>query len=110
MADTHRDLAGVKLAQGEPEAAITEYRRSLALDPDEPDTHMGLAEAYRRKGLLTETERELREALRLDPQHQEARLALGTTFLQMQRWGTTRPPSSSGSSKTRPSSARRALL
>ncbi len=86
MADTHRDLAGVKLAQGEPEAAITEYRRSLALDPDEPDTHMGLAEAYRRKGLLTETEHELREALRLDPQHQEARLALGVTFLQMQRW------------------------
>jgi Tfp pilus assembly protein PilF len=86
MADTHRDLAGVKLAQGEPEAAITEYRRSLALNPDEPDTHMGLAEAYRRKGLLIDTERELREALRLDPQHQEARLALGTTFLQMQRW------------------------
>jgi len=86
MADTHRDLAGVKLAQGEPEAAISEYRRSLALDPDEPDTHLGLAEAYRRKGLLIETERELREALRLDPEHQEARLALGVAFLQMQRW------------------------
>ena len=86
MADTHRDLAGVKLAQGEPEAAISEYRRALALDPDEPDTHLGLAEAYRRKGLLSETERELREALRLDPEHQEARLALGVAFLQMQRW------------------------
>jgi type IV pilus assembly protein PilF len=86
MADTHRDLAGVKLAQGEPEAAIAEYRRSLAIDPDQPETHLGLAEAYRRKGLLIDTERELREALRLDPNHQEARLALGVTYLQMQRW------------------------
>jgi Tfp pilus assembly protein PilF len=86
LADSHRDLGGVKLAQGEPEAAIAEYRKSLALDPDEPETHLGLAEAYRRKGLLNDTERELREALRLDANHQEARLALGVTFLQMERW------------------------
>jgi type IV pilus assembly protein PilF len=86
LADSHRDLGSVKLAQGEPEAAIAEYRKSLALDPDEPETHLGLAEAYRRKGLLNDTERELREALRLDADHQEARLALGVTFLQMERW------------------------
>src|SRR5262245_436436 len=86
LADTHRDLAGVKLQQGEPEAAIAEYRRSLALNPDEPETYLGMAEAYRRKGLLNDTEQTLREALRLDPEHQEARLALGVTFLQMQRW------------------------
>jgi Tfp pilus assembly protein PilF len=86
LADSHRDLAGVKLAQGEPEAAISEYRKSLALDPYEAETHLGLAEAYRRKGLLNDTERELREALRLDANHQEARLALGVTFLQMERW------------------------
>jgi len=86
LADTHRDLASVKLAQGEPEAAIAEYRKSLALDPDEAETHLGLAEAFRRKGLLPDCEKELREALRIEPNHQEARLALGVTFLQMERW------------------------
>lgn len=86
LADTHRDLANVKLAQGEPEAAIAEYRKSMQLNPDEPETYLGIAEAYRRKGLLADTEKSLREALRLDPNHQEARLALGVTFLQMERW------------------------
>ena len=62
LADTHRDLAEMKLARGEPEAAIAEYQKSLSLDPRDADTHFGLAEAYRRKGLLADTERELREA------------------------------------------------
>src|SRR5262249_24627067 len=47
---------------------------------------VGLAEAYRRKGLLADCEKTLRDALRLDADHQEARLALGVTYLQMERW------------------------
>ena len=86
LAGTHRDLAEMKLARGEPEAAIAEYQKSLSLDPRDADTHFGLAEAYRRKGLLADTERELREALRLNPKHHEARLALGVTYLQLERW------------------------
>jgi Tfp pilus assembly protein PilF len=86
LADQHRDLAATKLVQGEAEAAITEYRRSLAINPKEPETHIGLAEAYRKKGLLSDTESELKEALRLDPTNQDARLALGVTYLQQERW------------------------
>jgi len=86
LADQHRDLGTTKLAQNEPEAAIGEYRKSIAINSRDPDTHFGLAEAYRRKGMLSDTERELREALRLDPDHHEARLALGVTHLQQERW------------------------
>lgn len=86
LADQHRDLAATKLVQGEAEAAIAEYRRALAINPRDPETHLGLAEALRRKGLLADTELELKEALRLDATHQEARLALGVTYLQEERW------------------------
>jgi len=86
LADQHRDLAGQKLIQGEPEAAVAEYLRALAINPNDPETHIGLAEAYRRKEMLSDTERELHEALRLDPNHQEARLSLGVTYLEQQRW------------------------
>jgi len=86
LSDSHRDLAEVKLSMGEPELAIKEYQAAIKLNPDDTETHFGLSEAYRRKGMLPETERELREVLRIDPEHGEARLALGVTYLQMERW------------------------
>jgi Tfp pilus assembly protein PilF len=86
LADQHRDLANVKLQQGETEAAIGEYLKALVINPKDADTHYMLAEAYRRKGMLADSEREGREALRIDPAHQEARLALGVTHLQQERW------------------------
>jgi len=85
-ADSHRDLAEAKLTNGETEVAIKEYKIAIKINPDNPESHNGLAEAYRRKAMLSDTERELRETLRLDPEHHEARLALGVTFLQMERW------------------------
>jgi len=86
LADQHRDLATMKLTQNEPEVAIAEYRKALAMNPHDPETHFGLSEAYRHKGLLADCESELRETLRLDPTHHEARLALGVTHLQQERW------------------------
>lgn len=86
LADQHRDLATMKLTQGEAEAAVGEYKRALEINPNDPESHFGLAEAYRRKDMLADTERELREALRLEPGHHEARLALGVTHLQQERW------------------------
>jgi len=85
-ADSHRDLAEVKLGKGETELAIKEYQVAIRLNPDDAESHYGIAEAYRRKGMLQDTERELREAVRIDPDHLEARLALGVTFLQLERW------------------------
>ena len=86
LADSHRDLAEVKLAKGETELAIKEYQVAIRINPNDAESHYGIAEAYRRKGMLQDTERELREAVRIDPTHLEARLALGVTFLQMERW------------------------
>ena len=86
LADSHRDLAEAKLANGEPEVAIKEYQSAIRLNPDDAESHYGIAEAFRAKGMLHDNERELREALRLDPLHHEARLALGRTFLEMERW------------------------
>ena len=85
-ADMLRRLADVKLSKGEYELAIREYRRSLALYPDDPETYFGLAEAYRIKGLYSDAETQLREALRLEPGHQEARLNLGVVLLQQENW------------------------
>jgi Tfp pilus assembly protein PilF len=86
LADSHRDLAEAKLANGEPEIAIKEYQAAIAIHPEDAESHYGLAEAFRRKGLLNDTERQLQETLRLDPTHLEARLALGVAYLQMERW------------------------
>ena len=85
-ADSHRDLAEAKLAKGENELAIKEYQIAIKLNPNDAESHFGNAEAYRRKSLLPDSERELREALRIDPDHHEARLALGVTYLEMERW------------------------
>jgi Tfp pilus assembly protein PilF len=86
LADSHRDLAEVKLSMNQPELAIKEYQAAIRLNPNDPETHFGLSEAYRRKEMLPDCERELREVLRLDPSHNEARLSLGVTYLQMERW------------------------
>jgi Tfp pilus assembly protein PilF len=86
LGDAHRDFADVKLAKGEPEVAIKEYQAAIAINPNDLEAHYGLAEAFRAKNLLPETERELLEALRLQPSHHEARLSLGVTYLQMERW------------------------
>jgi Tfp pilus assembly protein PilF len=86
LADSHRELAEAKLVNGEPEVAIKEYQAAIRLNPGDAESHYGIAEAFRAKGMLNDTERELREAVRLDPTHLEARLALGVTFLRMERW------------------------
>jgi len=86
LAFQHRQLAETKLSQGEFELAIREYRESLELFPNDPETHFGLAEAYRRKDRLAEAEHHLREAARLRPDHHEARLNLGVLYLVEQRY------------------------
>jgi type IV pilus assembly protein PilF len=86
LAYTHRQLGEVKLSQGEVEMAVAEFRRSIALDPHDPETHFGLAEAYRYKGLLVEAEQELQQTIALRPGHGDARLNLGVVYLMQERW------------------------
>jgi tetratricopeptide (TPR) repeat protein len=80
-AETHRQLAVVKLQQQEIELAIREYQASLDLYDGDPEAHFGLSEAYRRKGAYEQARHHLLRTLALDPQNLEARLNLGVVYL-----------------------------
>jgi Flp pilus assembly protein TadD len=47
--------------------AVEEYRASLALDPDHPDTHLNLGLTLAEQGKIEEAERALRTAVELSP-------------------------------------------
>ncbi len=85
-AETHRQLGEIKLARNQVELAIREYKTSLELYKNDPETHFGVSEAYRRKGVFDLAEHHLHQALRLDPENVDARLNLGVVYLQMERW------------------------
>jgi Tfp pilus assembly protein PilF len=86
LAFQRRQLAEAKLAKGEVEIAIGQYKESLELYPDDAETHFGLAEGYLRKRKLDLAEHHLKEAARIQPGHHEARLNLGVIYLVEQRW------------------------
>jgi len=85
-AETHRQVAEMRLGRGEVEQAMREYKTSIELYAEDSEAHFGLSEAYRRKGALVLAEQHLLETLRLDPENVDARLNLGVVYLQMERW------------------------
>ena len=52
-------LGRVALARGDPDAAITAFRRTLELQPEAGQVHYALAQAYRRAGRIDEARRHL---------------------------------------------------
>jgi tetratricopeptide (TPR) repeat protein len=80
-AETHRQLAELKLQKSEVELAIREYEASLAIYNGDPEAHFGLSEAYRRKGVYDLAQQHLIRTLELDPGNLEARLNLGVVYL-----------------------------
>jgi len=86
QADTHRELASVKLKENRIGFAIREYQKALEINPRDPEAHFGIAEAYRRKGLFGEAEKHLLRTLELDPRNLEARLNLGVVYLMQERY------------------------
>ncbi len=85
-AETHRQLAEIKLGRHEVELSIRQYKKSLEIHDKDPEAHFGISEAYRRKGVLDLAEHHLLETLRLDPENVDARLNLGVVYLQLERW------------------------
>ena len=62
------NVRGVELAQsGNLDAAITQFRQALSLDPRNYKAHNNLGVLYKRKGLVAEAIREYRSALGSDP-------------------------------------------
>ncbi len=63
------NLGYVHLRRGELGAAIDQFERSLALDPDRPDTLIGLGVAYSVEGRHRDAQRYGERALALDPRN-----------------------------------------
>jgi len=71
---------GLDLEVAAPSEALDAYRRSLALDPNDPDAHVNLGRLLQETGRLEEAARHYRDALRLSPRHATAAFNLGTVL------------------------------
>jgi len=86
QAQTHRDLADLKLSQGELGFAVREYKASIEMNPHDAEAHFGLGEALRRRGMLPEAEKHFTIASKMDEMHDDARFNLGVVYIQQERW------------------------
>ena len=86
QAQTHRDLADLKLHKGETNFAVREYLAALELDPEDAEAYFGLGEAFRRRGDFSQAERHFRRAFEVDPGHQDAMFNLGAVYIQQERY------------------------
>jgi len=76
-ADTLQLMGLLRRMQGRNEEAEDFYRRSLVLDPGQPNVHHNLGNLLKSLGRYDEAIAEQREAIRLKPNYAEAHLNLG---------------------------------
>ena len=60
--------------EGKMDEAVKEFRRSIELDPSQPDAYLSLAQFYKKAGHEAESRNALREYLRFMPQNIQLRL------------------------------------
>ena len=73
---------GIALAErGEVDQAISQYKESLKLYSDDPETHYNLGNALLKKGQIDEAIAQCREGIRLNPRDPDAHVALGNALL-----------------------------
>lgn len=78
----YRLLSGkIELAANEPDAALAEFERVLAVAEDSAAAMRGAAQVYSQKGEFNESARLLQQALRLDPNDLIALRMLGSVYL-----------------------------
>ena len=63
----HNNLGIALHDQGEPEAAIAQYREAIRIEPDHALAHFNLGGALHDQGKLTEAVAEFRFAIRVEP-------------------------------------------
>ena len=68
---------------GQPDAAITERKKALELDPISPLLHSALGEAYYHARRFDVTIAQNRQALELDPSYAIALVNIGRAYEQM---------------------------
>jgi tetratricopeptide (TPR) repeat protein len=75
------DAAADLAKKGQYDAAIAEWDKALAMQPDDASAHNGLGQTLLRAGKVDEAVAQLREAVRLRPHHAEAHNNLGAALL-----------------------------
>jgi tetratricopeptide (TPR) repeat protein len=76
------DIAAELTQKGQYEAATVQWKKAIAMEPDDPGAHYGLGQAMFITGKVDDGIAQYREALRLDPHSAEAHNGLGTALGQ----------------------------
>lgn len=77
---THRDLGIVDVEAGKNEAALKEFKTSIALKPADPNTHWRLARLYRAMGRKTEANAEFEKTRSLNKDADDRLLKIMSTI------------------------------
>jgi tetratricopeptide (TPR) repeat protein len=84
-ARAHNNLGQALFRAGDIDAAVTRYRRALALQPRYPETHYNLGVALARQGHFASAIEHYETALRIEPDYPEALNNLGNALVQSGR-------------------------
>jgi tetratricopeptide (TPR) repeat protein len=76
------DIAADLTGKGQYEAAIVQWKKAMAMEPDDPGAHYGLGQTMFITGKVDDGIAQFREALRLDPHSAEAHNGLGAALGQ----------------------------
>jgi tetratricopeptide (TPR) repeat protein len=76
------DIASDLTQKGKYEAATVQWKKAMAMGPDDPGAHYGLGQTMFFAGKVDDGIAQFREALRLDPHSAEAHNGLGTALGQ----------------------------
>ena len=82
----HKYLGDVYRREGDIDNAISEYRRSVQLDPVEPDAHDRLASAYESVGRIDDAIKEYLVAIDQDSHHSSRYTPLAQLYLDQDRF------------------------
>jgi Flp pilus assembly protein TadD len=83
--EAHTNLGGWHAERGDGEAALAEYARALAIDPDFTPALVNRADLWRALGREAEAEASLREAVARQPEDAALRHALGLSLVRRQQ-------------------------
>ncbi len=74
------DVAADLTGQGKYEEATLQWKKAMAMQPDDPGAHYGLGQTMFATGRVDDAMAQFREALKLDPHSAEAHNGLGTAL------------------------------
>jgi len=78
----HFNLGSALAKEGDPEKAMDQYQKALAIYPDSPEIHNNMGTAMARTGNLDNATFHFRQALQLSPDYAEAHINLANTLIE----------------------------